>query len=534
MSVEEQATENPLKRYTSGADRYINFSEDMLGLNLLEVQKEIMRALTEHRRVCIVSGNGVGKTFTVAALELAFLYTHSEATVLHTSRSNGHTRNTTYKELREMLQNAQEEHGLPGTAKKQPMEIDFEDSQTRKYEAVSPSNPDGLEGRHNEHFLAVVDESDKQEIDDAVIESAESSLTDENDRMLVIGNPPRNKGNSLYRLMEDDNWHTIQFSSFDCDNVQISLGRRDGDIISGPIQLGEIKYDWEKYHNTEWTSYDDILRQSARYVDSDGGFHFVNNGDYAENEDFREDLAEAWYRRRCGVVPPKGAAEARPFYSSDVDEALGRWDNSVDAITPSEYDAIGVDIAGRGEDETVVTGVTRASKESTGRADILAEVSGDTETDIERGIRHAIKGADDVPIGFDAVGMGGPVADSFRNEGYNVVRFDGGKKAKNDKRYRNQRTESWCEFGEWLHNGSINPNGALSEELFGVSEHIELNEKGLMSGTVWMATSKDELRKASNYGASPDYLDSASIAVWTLQRDVAGAWNNPSWDIVTI
>lgn len=530
MSVVEEKEENPLKRYTSGTDRYVNFTEDILDVELLEVQKEIMREVADNRRTLVVAGNGTGKTFTVAALELAFLYTHSEATVLHTSRSNGHTRNTTYKELREMLHNAQETVGLPGYAKKQPMEIEFEDSQTRKYEAVSPSNPDGLEGRHNENFLAVVDEADKQEIDDAVIESAESSLTDKNDRMLVIGNPPRNKGNSIHRLMEDDNWHTIQFSSFDCDNVKIALGEMDGNIISGPIQLGEIKYDWEKYHETEWTSYEDILEQSARYIDEDGNYHFTECETCTENDNFREDLAEAWYRRRCGVVPPKGAAEARPFYTSDVDEAVERWSAPESRFTPSDFDAIGVDIAGRGKDETVITGVTRASQESTGRAVVLDKVSGNTETQIEQGIRHAIKGADETPIGFDSVGMGGPVADTFRNEGFNIVRFDGGKKAKDDKKYRNQRTEAWVEFGNWLHNGSINPDEALAEELFGVAEHIELTEKGLMSGTVWMATQKDDLRKASSYGASPDFLDSASIGVWALNHN-ASAFGDAGWKI---
>jgi len=528
MSAE---TENPMKKYVQGEDRFIHFANDILGVELLELQKEILREVATNRRTAIIAGNGNGKTFTVAILELAFLYTHSEAMVLHTSRSNSHTRNTTYRELRELHEVAQE-RGFPfeGTVKKTPMEIDFEDSQTRKYEAVSPSNPDGLEGRHSDNFLAVVDEADKQEITDDVIESAESSLTDDRDKIVVIGNPPRNKGNSLYRLMEDDNWNLLQYSSFDSDNVQIQLGNMDGDLFSGPITLQTLKYDWEKYHNSAWTNYDEIMKQSARYVDEDGNYHFTNPEDsYDENEDFRTDLNEAWYRRRCGIVPPKGAAEARPFYTSDVDEAVERWSDPESHPTPADFDAIGVDIAGRGEDETVITGVTRASQESTGRAVVLAEVSGQTETQIEQGIRHAIKGADDTPIGFDAVGMGGPVADTFRNEGYNIVRFDGGKKAKDDSRYRNQRTESWCEFGKWLHNGSINPNDSLSEELFGVAEHIQLNEKGLMSGTVYIATKKDELRKASSYGASPDYLDSSSIGVWALNHnapmDGEAGWN---------
>jgi len=539
MSTVEDASGNPLTRYTGGDDRFVKFAEEILGLTLLDVQKEILRAVANNRRVCIVSGNGVGKTYTVAALEIAFLYTHYNATVLHTSRSNGHTRNTTYKELREMLSEAKEQFGLPGYAKKQPMEIDFEDRETRKYEAVSPSNPDGLEGRHNEHFLAVVDEADKKEIDLDVIESAESSLTDENDRMVVIGNPPRNKGNSIYELMESDHWETIRFSSFDCDNVQIDLGQRDGRIVPGPIQLSEIKYDWETKVGEDWTSYDDVMEISAPYV-KDGEYLLFEEDGAEENEDFRKDLPEYWYRRRLGIIPPNAASKPRPFYSSDVGEANDRWQHVEDNEAPlsaAEYDALGVDVAGRGVDTTVVTGVTRASQESTGRADVLAEIDGDTETEIENGIRHAIKDADETPIGFDTVGMGGPVADTFRNEGFNVVRFDGSKKAKDDKQYRNQRTEAWDEFGDWLYNGAVKPDSALSKELYGVAEHIEMEEKSLRAGTVYIATAKDELKKASKYGQSPDYLDSVSMSVWASNHERAADWrasNERSWSSISI
>jgi len=527
------APENPLKRYISGRDRYANFAEDILDIQLLEIQKEIMRAVTENRRVCIVSGNGVGKTFTVAALELAFLYTHNNATVLHTSRSNGHTRNTTYKELREMLSQAQDEFGLPGTAKKQPMEIDFEDKETRKYEAVSPSNPDGLEGRHNEHFLAVVDEADKKEIDEDVIESAESSLTDDNDKMLVIGNPPRDKGNSLHTLMQSEHWHTIQFSSFDCDNVQIQAGNRDGEIIPGPIQLSEIQYDWEKHHNEDWPGHDEAIAVSAPYVDADGNYSFTECNSCEENDKFREDLAEAWYRRRVGIIPPKSAVENRPFYGTDVDEAVDRWEqvNTESRLTPAQYDAIGVDVAGRGKDKTVIAGITLPAEDAQSRVDVLGRYDRGTETGNAQAIREAINGAEDTPIVFDTVGMGGPVAESFKNEGFNVVRFDGNKKARNDDRYYNMRTESLCEFGNWLHDGAVQPETDIAKELYGVAEALALDEKGLRSGTSYIATSKDELRKEKNYGQSPDFLDAAAMAVWGSNH--TGNWGSASWNIYT-
>jgi len=502
---------SPLTKYVSGEDRFINFAEDVLGLELLDIQKEIMRAVANHKRVVVCSGNGVGKTYTVAALELAFLYTHSESMVLHTSRSNGHIRNTVYKELREMHEVANE-RGFPlhGTVKKTPMEIDFEDSQTRKYEAMSPSNPDGLEGRHSENFLTVVDEADKPEVTGDVIESAESSLTDDNDRIVAIGNPPRDKSNSIHSLMESDYWHTIQFSSFDCDNVLIQAGKKDGEIISGPIQLSEIKRDWDKHHDEEWPGFEE-----------------------ARNSGEREDLAEAWYRRRLGIIPPKSAAQNRPFYSSDVADAEERWTKVSDSRpAPSDYDAIAVDVAGRGQDSTVVAGVTTPSDDDeVGRADVLGEYDRDTEQGNEKAIREAIRGAEETPVVFDTAGMGGPVADTFRNEGYEVVRFDGNKKARNSERYYNMRTEGFDELGNWLRHNTIKPESELTKELYGTSEVIALNEKSLRSGTSFIATSKDEIKKAKNYGESPDFLDAVAMAVWGSNH--SGSFGEASWTIYT-
>jgi hypothetical protein len=64
-------------------------------------------------------------------------------------------------------------------------------------------------------MLVIVDEADKPDVGQKVIESARSSVTDGNDRFLVIGNPPRSEANSMYDLLVDENDHTLNFSSFD-------------------------------------------------------------------------------------------------------------------------------------------------------------------------------------------------------------------------------------------------------------------------------------------------------------------------------
>lgn len=478
----------------AGEERFINFAEMMLEVQLTQVQEEILRKVHNNKRLVVVSGNGVGKTFIIAVLEVAFLYSHRDASVMHTSRSNSQIRNTTYREVRDFVDILTDDYGLPGEAKKMPMEVDFEDSATRGYEAVSPSNPEGLEGRHNDNFLMVVDEADKPEIDGGVIDAANSTLTDDNDRMVVVGNPPRTKSNTLYELMESEHWETVQFSSFDSDNVRIQAGEMDGELISGPVRLEEIKRHWEKLHDEPWPGYEEAK----------------NSGD-------REDLAESWYRRRLGQIPPNNALEKRPFYSSDVDEATDNWDDeySQESLSPAEYDAIGVDVAGRGGDSSVAVGLTDE------RVDILGEWNCDTETENENMIRGAISGADETPIVFDTGGLGGPVADSFRKEGFNVVRFDSSKHAENDEMYYNQRAEAYGEFGNWMaEGGAVKPQTDLARELYGISESMTFDEKSLRSGTTWIATSKDELKKTDNLGKSPDFADSVVMAAWGKRNAV--------------
>lgn len=513
MSTDEVQVQDddmdPRRKYfgkLAGEDRFVNFAEMMLDIELTDVQEEILRAVHNHKRLVVVSGNGVGKTFVVAALEVAFLYTHYNVSVMHTSRSNSQIRQTTYQEIREFVDHLQEEHGFPGNAKKMPMEIEFEDSATRSYEAISPSNPDGLEGRHNDNFLMVVDEADKPEIDEDVIDAAESTLTDGNDRMVVIGNPPRTKSNTLYDLMESEYWHTIQFSSFDSDNVKIAAGEKDGEMIRGPVQLEEIKRHWDKLHDEEWPGYE-----------------------AAKNSHERDDLAEAWYRRRLGIIPPDNATRPRPFYSSEVSDATDRWENVDDEpLDVTEYDALAVDVAGRGEDSTVVVGVTDE------RVDVLGEFDAKTEMQNENLIRGAIKGAGETPIVFDTVGLGGPVADTFRDEGFTVERFDSSTTAKDDERYYNKRAEAFGTLGDWLatEEGAVQPGTTLASELYGVSESMEYIEKALKSGTTWKVTPKDELKKADALGESPDHADACAMAVWGKEH--AGTASDASFSIYSI
>jgi len=115
--------------FTEGRDRYINFAENVLQLRLAETQKRILRALTDHERVLVVSGNGVGKSYTVAIAKLAFLATNVDSIVLGTSGSYSQFVDAAWRPLKALHADAQERVGIPGETYEggQPtLEIDSE------------------------------------------------------------------------------------------------------------------------------------------------------------------------------------------------------------------------------------------------------------------------------------------------------------------------------------------------------------------------------------------------------------------------
>lgn len=482
---------HPLSTYVQGEERYVRFAEDVLGLNLAEVQKKILRAVTQNKHIVIVSGNGVGKSFTISVLNLAFLYTNPESTVLMTSGSYSQMEEATFKPMTRMVKEARSS-GIPldGTVKKSPPRIEFEDNPEHYFRCISGKYPDNLEGRHNERILVVVDEADKPDISHEHFDSAQSSITDDKDRMVVIGNPPRDESNSLCDLMDDPRWEVIQFSSFDSHNVQVDAGLVDGEKLPGLVDLQQVREDWESWNRSEWPGLEEAMNSSGN-----------------------ENLDERWHRRRLGEIPPENSQSVRPFYVEDVASAENRWDDVDDA--PSEYDAYGVDVARGGGDRTVIIGATP------NRVDVLANVeSPGSHTVNERLVRRHIPEETRTPVIIDAIGEGSGLADTLGRE-YNVTRFKSSEKAKQRKKYRDKRTEALAEFGKWLDDGALEPQTELASEIRAASRHIELEEKRLTSGVTWKATSKSELKKSKSLGRSPDLLDAATLAAWGL--NVEGA-----------
>jgi len=470
-------------RYTEGRDRYINFAEDVLDLQLAETQKRILRALTEHERTLVVSGNGVGKSYTVGVAMLAYLSTNLDATVMGTSGSYSQFVDAAWRPLKSLHRQAKDRVGLPGSARDggQP-ELRIDDEWYAKI--VSPRDPGDLEGRHAENMLVVIEEADKAYITPEHFDSAGSSITDANDRMLAVANPPEDESNVVYEKMQSDRWHVIQFSSFDSHNVQVDTGAVDEPKIPGLIDTETIRDDWEAWNNEPWPGL-----EQARTA-----------------HDRRDDLDARWYRRRAGIIPPAGAAAHRPFQRADVEAAWER-DPDVDSLAP---EATGVDVA-RSGDRTVATGVHGD------RLRVHYAEQGANHVEQAEDLTQILDEWTDHPIAVDAVGEGSGLEDMLNERFPSTIRFNAGGTPERDTEFYDRWAEGLHLLGQWLRNGGSIEDRKLREELLVAARTLEYEERhmasrGRQGSEVLKLTPKSELKE--RLGRSPDLLDAAYMAVW--------------------
>lgn len=535
---------SPLAPYVSGPDRYKRFAEDVLDLELDdEVQTAILRAIAEYQYTLIVAGNGNGKSYGVSAACDAFLKTNLPSIVLLTSGSYSMLDDTTWRPLKSLHKRARERFDVPGRIVENPPRLLLDDDWY--FKAVSPRDPDDLEGRHEDNILVVVEEADKPNITADTIDSAGSSITDGNDRMVVIANPPKSEDNIVYDLMNSDRWHTLQFGSDSSRNVRVDAGLHPGPKIPGLVDLGTVVDDYEEWNSEPWPAVED---QWAAHPDTEGdypGIAVIKKEHAGEVPDHliglfrpglpiafnrkpdgspvRDDLDARWYRRRMGNMPPSGADVPRPVRTAYVESAKDRWpfaEHYSRDDGPLRH-VIGIDVARGGGDRTVVV-----ERQTDRVVESLAEANLNEPSENFEAIADVLASGGPVmgPVVIDAVGEGSGVADRLIDAfpRMNIVRFGAGESAIRDDRYRNARAEAFANLGQGLQNDyALDPEGDLGDEVSTLARAMEYVEKTLKAGTVFGVTSKKDLKKELD--GSPDLADAASLMAWGDENLGGGA-----------
>jgi hypothetical protein len=477
-----------------------------LDLQLGPMQREICRSVVNNERTAVIGANGTGKTYITAAIVLAWQNVRYPAISFGTSGTGKKLYRTLCRPIEKLQDAANGGAGLPGTFKRQPPRIDYDDPE-HYFEAATPSDAGELEGAHSAYTLAIIEETDKDDVTAETIDAMRSLIPDyETSRMLAVGNPPESVPDVFDRITDEDSaWNVVRISSFDSYNVRVETGEVEGETIDGMATVSALREDWRDYHDQEWPG----VEQAEAWTDP-------------KSPDFREDLDERWYRRRGGLLPPDTASTHRPY---DSDAAKDAHDPTIDVGRGYPIGS-GIDVA-RSSDRTALvtlwsTGhwtvryTTRGTDYPTQEDELMAD-------DLLGGDRHH-------PVAIDAVGEGSGLADYLDDRLPELYRFGSDKNPLTDGtdddnpyglvNYESQRAEALAAVGRKLPDEITYSDGDLRGELVAGARSIKfgtrtLDSRGENGAEVVTVNSKDAIK--DRLGRSPDLLDGGMMAVWAAE-----------------
>lgn len=279
----------------------VGFMTDILDVNPSHVwpkMREIAESVRDHRYTAVPAGHSVSKTYTAARLAVWFKACFQPSTVVTTAPSDNQVRNQLWREIHAAFAYASGHVPLGGAMRvlqwdmipsKQTLS-QIPPGQRSLWEknfiigfATSPDNvgehATKMQGFHNEHVLVILDEACGivSPIWRAVLESL---MTDENCRILAIGNPTEPFGD-FANACKSDRWNTVKVSVRDTPNF-ISRSR----II--PQVAG---YDYDQ----------DIVAEYGEFSNKHKYRCLGEFPSYSEGTFYGAELAKARFDGRVGV-----------------------------------------------------------------------------------------------------------------------------------------------------------------------------------------------------------------------------------------
>lgn len=443
-------------------DDPVAFLEDMLDMECDEWQAEVAADISEHPKVAVKSGQGVGKTALEAGLIIWFLACRPYAKVVATAPTMQQLYDILWAEIDKWLRSSMASNLLTWTKTKVYMNGD---SERWFATAKTATKPENMQGFHEDHMLFVVDEASG--VADCIMEAILGTLTGEDNKLLLMGNPNRIDG--------------VFYDAFNKD--------RD-----------KFKTHTVSSRNSKRTSRDNIAMLESKYgKDSDV------------------------CRVRIDGQFPKGSLDS--FISLETVELASSKDNQ---IRQADIDAaktlhIGVDVARFGDDKTVITPRVSAkvfefrkfSKKDT------METAGNVIACCKEYMRR-FPGVKKCMIKVDDSGVGGGVTDRLKEVikdeklPYMVIPVNNGSAA-TDAYYFNLGAQLWGHVKELLESNFSNKMQGKNDvqiELPNDEEMIKqlsIRKYHMTSKGKIQLESKDEMKKRGL--GSPDTADSLSLAL---------------------
>lgn len=448
------------------------FSATLLLRKLWEKQREIARSVAQNPLTAVKGCHASGKTFVASGLPLWWMCKHKKS-VTYTLAPTLRQVITFWGEIALARQNAA---NLIRLALPEPTKTRLEVSPERYAQGASSSRGVNVQGIHGENVLLIGDEAPGIESD--IWDAAEGMRAGGNVRMLIQGNPVVPSGYFYDAFGRGRGiWNCISISAFDTPNLQHETEGR-------PLREDELLE--MSPERLAWCPFPSLITRS-------------------------------WVRERLivwGPKHPKYLARVLGEFPEDDPGSVfplswierAKRDPTEAEIAESKRHVIqvGIDVAGAGADETVLTarlgGLILLQKfyaDADPRGPISRELSQ---------IKHGGLGAQLGIVVVDTVGIGYNFALHLADQGFPVYGFNAGARAIDTTQYANQKAEAHWTLRSYLQANLISQ--LADEETAAQLSTIRYREnpRGLTE-----IESKDQRNKRGIPG-SPDRAESLIMA----------------------
>ena len=441
----------------------VRFGRGVLGVDVTPAQASILTALTTERRLAIRACHASGKTFAAAIAVIWWIVAHPDGIAITTAPTWTQVERVLWAEI----------HRLLGAAR---WRLQF-GSQNRTELRVGPKNfalglstNEGVrfQGFHGANVLIVLDEAPGVQTD--IWEAIEGIRAGGNVRVLAIGNPTAASG-PFYDAFSRDraNWWTRSISAFDTPNLVghdlASVLAMDPDALDVAPRPYLVTRRWVREKHGEWGPQHPLWQ--ARVL-----------GDFPIHADDAL-LSLAWIE----------AATTR----------LLAW-------RPRDRVEIGIDVAGPGEDETVVCvrqgpciRAMQAFADSDPRGAVLA---------------YLRQWRGDAPlVKVDSVGIGYNFALHIRDQGYEVEEVNVGVAARDTEQFVNAKAEFCWGLRQRFEAGDI--AGELDEAT--VAQLASIRYEHTPRGQLKIESKEDARKRGVR---SPDRAEAVMLAFATSSAPI--------------
>lgn len=463
-TLKSQLDRHTLAARTSkyGADP-IRWVTERLGQTAWSKQREILKAIRDHRRVAVRSCHGVGKSHIAAVAVAHWLDTHppGEAFVVTTAPTAAQVRAILWRYIRRNHKRGK----LPGRVNQTEWFID--DEMVAYGRKPADQDESSFQGIHARYVLVVIDEACG--VPEQLWVAADALTTNTDCRILAIGNPDNPAAHFRKVCMPGSGWHVIGISAFDSPNLT-------GEEVPHDLTQVLVSASWVEEKRTEWGEDNPLYKSKVL-----GEF-----ADDAPNQVVRTSDVAA-----CRIDPETKA--------------------TAEDLLPVE---LGVDVGGGG-DETVIRerrGV-RAGREWRAQTDRPEKIAPMILAAIMETGATSVK-VDSIGIGFGVIGELRNLADQGRHEAH-VEAVNVAEKASEPDKFINLRAELWWSLGRGLsERGGWDLSGMANADTT-VAQLLEPRWFVDTQGRIKVEP-KDDIRK--RLGRSPDNADALLLAFYSAGR----------------